>query len=584
VSLEQTLVGLYRENPKAFSGNMNRLKAGTTLNVPSAEKVAAVSQQDAVRELKLQAADWRAYRQKLAAAVIAAPEVQPASAQASSGKITPKVEDRAEPVAEAKQDVLKLSKVTPAVTPAAKAEENLRAQEEDATAREKTRQESGQRVALLEKQIQDMQKLAELKENTQAEAPAPAAAGAPASQPAAEAPAAPEPAPQLAAPTVEAPQAAPVPADNWYDPLLADPLYWGGGLAAIGLGGVLWWMMAGASRRRKASAGLEDSLMSAGGELRPLAAGGAASGGSVNTGDSSFLTDFSQAGLGTIDTHDVDPIAEAEVYMAYGRDAQAEEILKEAIGKNPDRHEIRVKLLEIFAARRNAAAFGSAAGELYAALGSKSSPLWDKACEMGRAIDPTNPLYGSAQSSAAPAAATVAATAAVAGGAVAFADEPVVPKSLAAVKPAAPAVVVPEPAALEPATAPMDFESAGDVLDFETPSAASAAASPLEFDTQGLKFELPDLDVPAAASSGLKLDLGLEDSGAAGKYDFSGFDLELGDAGDSAADEVGTKLDLARAYVEMGDQEGAREILNEVLAEGSASQKADARGMLSSLG
>jgi len=33
--------------------------------------------------------------------------------------------------------------------------------------------------------------------------------------------------------------------------------------------------------------------------------------------------------------------------MAYGRDAQAEEILKEAIGKNPDRHEIRAKLLEI---------------------------------------------------------------------------------------------------------------------------------------------------------------------------------------------------------------------------------------------
>ena len=41
---------------------------------------------------------------------------------------------------------------------------------------------------------------------------------------------------------------------------------------------------------------------------------------------------------------------------------------------------------------------------------------------------------------------------------------------------------------------------------------------------------------------------------------------------------------LARAYVEMGDKEGAREILNEVLAEGSDKQKADAKGMLSSLG
>ena len=214
------------------------------------------------------------------------------------------------------------------------------------------------------------------------------------------------------------------PADRWYDPLLASPLYWGGGLAALGLGGVLWWMLAGGGRRKRSGAALDDSLIT-GGDIQPNTVIGDASGGSVNTGDTSFLTDFSQAGLGTIDTHDVDPIAEAEVYMAYGRDAQAEEILKEAINNNPDRHEIRVKLLEIYAARHNTATFEAVAGELYAALGSKSSPLWDKACEMGRSIDPTNPLYGGVQSSAAPAAAvaTVAATAAVAGGAVTFADE-----------------------------------------------------------------------------------------------------------------------------------------------------------------
>jgi pilus assembly protein FimV len=592
VSLEQTLVGLYRENPHAFEGNMNRLKAGKTLSVPSAEKVAAISQQDAVRELKLQSADWRAYRQKLAAAVSAAPEAQPASGQASSGKITPKVEDRAEPAADAQQDVLKLSKVAPAAATQAKPAENLAAQEEDATARAKSLKESGQRVAMLEKQIEDMEKLAELKEAPQADAPAPAA-DEPASGPAAEVPAAPEPAvpePELAAPAMEAPQASPAPADNWYDPVLADPLYWGGGLAALGLGGVLWWMMAGGSRRRKTGVELEDSLMSSG-QIRPANAVGAASGGSVNTGDSSFLTDFSQAGLGTIDTHDVDPIAEAEVYMAYGRDAQAEEILKEAIGKNPDRHEIRIKLLEIYAARRNAAAFAAAAGELYAALGSKPSPLWDKACEMGRSIDPTNPLYGSVASGASPAA-TVAATAAVAGGAVAFADEPIVPKSLAAVSPAAQAIARLEPApapVVESASgnSPLDFETAGDVLDFDTlPAVAPAPAADLrEIDTQGLKFELPDLDIGAATGSDLKLDLGLDaDSGAGGKYDFSGFDLDLGGAAGGDLDEVGTKLDLARAYVEMGDKEGAREILNEVLAEGNASQKADAKGMMSSLG
>lgn len=602
VSLEQTLVGLYRENTQAFDGNINRLKAGKTLAVPQAEKVAAIPQQEAVRELKLQADDWRAYRQKLAGAVSAAPEAKPVPGQASSGKITPKVEDKAKPAPEAQKDVLKLSK---AASPAAAAkadetralQEKLRAQEEDAIAREKALQESSQRVAMLEKQIQDMQKLVAMKEKAQSEA---AAAPPPAPAPAAEAPK-PAPAPkQTPAPAVEAPQAAPESTENWYDPLLANPMYWGGGLAALGLGGVLWWMMAGGGRRRKASnTALEDSIMS-GGDVRPNTVIGAASGGSVNTGDTSFLTDFSQAGLGTIDTHDVDPIAEAEVYMAYGRDAQAEEILKEAITKNPDRHEIRVKLLEIYAARRNTTAFESVAGELYAALGSKPSPLWDKACEMGRGIDPTNPLYGGVQSGAAPAAAaTIAATAAVAGGAVTFdtdaaADEPVAEMMSI---PEVESVSAPEPVAEfqpEPGTgsAPMEFESAGHVLNFDTPSEAPAVADTAdagyqEMDTQGLSFDLPDLEIPSPADEDLKLDLGLEeDNGPDSKFDFSGLDLDLGEAGGNELelDEVGTKLDLARAYVEMGDKEGAREILNEVLAEGNDKQKADAKGMLGTLG
>lgn len=588
VSLEQTLVGLYRENTQAFDGNMNRLRAGKTLDVPSADKVAAIPQRDAVRELRLQADDWRAYRQKLAGTVSAAPAAKTAQGQASSGKVTPKVEDHAKPAAEAPKDVLKLSKAAPPATTAGKADETralqekLRAQEEDATAREKALQESGQRVATLEKQIQDMQKLVEMKEKAQKEA----AASAPAPTPAA--PQAAKPAPAPVAPVVKAPPASPEPAQNWYDPLLADPLYWGGGVAALGLGGILWWMMAGGGRRRKAgSAALEDSIMS-GGDVRPNTVIGAASGGSVNTGDTSFLTDFSQAGLGTIDTHDVDPIAEAEVYMAYGRDAQAEEILKEAISKNPDRHEIRVKLLEIYAARRNTSAFESVAGELYAALGSKSSPLWDKACEMGRSIDPTNPLYGGVQSSASSAAAeTVAATAAIAGGAVAFAGEPEKAESAIEPVPAAEPQIEPEPVA---DNAPLEFESAGHVLNFDMPSepaAESPAAGYVEADTQSLNFDLPDIDLPAEEDDSLKLDLGLEDdNGPDSKFDFSGLDLDLGESGDNELelDEVGTKLDLARAYVEMGDKEGAREILNEVLAEGSERQKSDAQGMLSSLG
>ena len=608
VSLEQTLIGLYRENTQAFDGNVNRLKAGKTLAVPSAETVAAIPQKEAVRELKLQADDWRAYRQKLAGAVSAAPEAKAPPGEASSGKITPKVEDRAKPAPDSQQDVLKLSKVAPPANAAtaAKADEaralreKLRAQEEDATAREKALKESAQRVAALEKQVQDLQKLVEMKEKalagaapTPAPEPAPApapveAAPAPEAAPAEAAPpeAAPAPAPAPAAPVVKAPAAVPEAADSWYAPLLANPLYWGGGLAALGLGGVLWWMMAGGGRRRKTGGSvLEDSIMS-GGDVRPSSVIGAASGGSVNTGDTSFLTDFSQAGLGTIDTHDVDPIAEAEVYMAYGRDVQAEEILKEAIVKNPDRHEIRVKLLEIYAARHNTSAFETVAGELFAALGSKSSPLWDKAAEMGRGIDPTNPLYGGVSGDKPDTGtATVAATAAVAGGAVVFEDTDAAPRAEAAGSGTGVAET-------DPPSGLMEFESPAQVLSFDAqPEAdASAAAPDSDFgitDTQGLDFDLPNLDVPEDTDDPLTLDLGGEDdNGPDSKFDFSGLDLDLGDAGDNdlELDEVGTKLDLARAYVEMGDKEGAREILAEVLAEGNDRQKSDAKGMLSSLG
>ncbi|HEU4530681.1 MAG TPA: FimV/HubP family polar landmark protein, partial [Steroidobacteraceae bacterium] len=47
--------------------------------------------------------------------------------------------------------------------------------------------------------------------------------------------------------------------------------------------------------------------------------------------------------------------------------------------------------------------------------------------------------------------------------------------------------------------------------------------------------------------------------------------------------EVGTKLDLARAYMDMGDPEGARSILDEVLQEGSATQKQEAQRLIDSL-
>jgi len=104
-----------------------------------------------------------------------------------------------------------------------------------------------------------------------------------------------------------------------------------------------------------------------------------------------------------------------------------------------------------------------------------------------------------------------------------------------------------------------------------------------------LKFEFADvtqeLAKSGAAEEPLKLDEVLQGLG--------GDTLKLGDrteaagrvtGGMSAADYVETKLDLASAYLEMGDQVGARSLLDEVLREGDANQKERARAFLKKLG
>jgi FimV-like protein len=60
-------------------------------------------------------------------------------------------------------------------------------------------------------------------------------------------------------------------------------------------------------------------------------------------------------------------------------------------------------------------------------------------------------------------------------------------------------------------------------------------------------------------------------------------DIPLPDLEPATMSEVGTKLDLARAYMDMGDPEGARSILSEVLSEGSVSQKQEARRLMDTL-
>ncbi|MGH8698814.1 MAG: FimV/HubP family polar landmark protein, partial [Burkholderiales bacterium] len=452
--------------------------------------------------------------------------------------------------------------------------------------------------------------IAKAPEAPKAAEPAPAAPAKPPEAPKAEAPKAPAP-PKAAAPKKPAPP--PPPEPSLVEAILDEPLYLaggGGGILALLIGGYLW--------RKKRSAKLENSLLGVT-TTDSSSVFGTTGGRSVDTGGSSLQTDFSQSGIGAIDTDEVDPVAEADVYMAYGRDAQAEEILKEALLKDPNRQTVRVKLLEIYAARKDLKAFETTAGEIYAATGGQG-PEWQKANELGLSIDPSNPMYGGRRAGSArrsPERDTVVLPAA-GGAAAAMASDlafdladsrspPSIDFDLGgggrAAAPAVPDLAL-DVASQAPVDLGFDLNLGGDsqkpaveeASDF-SPSgtfimdAATKKAVSDMVDAQGqpgsleIDFELPGTKGSAAPGeqtarmqaaqpanvTEVDFKLGEPTKPAASAMDLGGISFDLGKGGGEGApvdarwQEVATKLDLAKAYEEMGDKDGARELLNEVL-------------------
>ena len=722
-SVEQMMAALYENNKSAFRGdNLHRIKTGSVLSVPDKAQLDSVDQADASKLVKAHAADWNAYRQKLAAKAAEqkpAPEAKPDATE----KITAKVEDKVVKPQEPAKDVLKLSKGEAAdkgkgtgaagkgsAADTRALQDKLNAAQDDAVAKEKALREANSRVTDLEKNVKDMQGLLELKnkqlaelekqaktkpitppvvakvdppktESAKVEPPKPEIkpepvkeAVAPATTDKAVEPlvkAVPEQTPPVQVAPSEAkpaevkpvvpvkakPVPQPEPETSFMDTLMSNPLYMGGAAAAV-VGGLFAALWALGRRRKKSLASFEDSIMTGGSDLKTNTVFGNTAGGQIDTGDTSFLTDFSQAGMGAIDTNDVDPIAEAEVYMAYGRDAQAEEILKEAMSKDPNRHEIQLKLLEIYAGRKNNAAFETLAGELYAAT-SGQGPVWEKAAEFGRSLDAGNPLYAVPEGKSDGVNIAAAAAGGMAAGAALSASDTTeldfnldldtegggakaMPKHLAAVPPAP----VNEPLSdtldfdLDTVTGP-DHAHVGEIkdsapmnfnLDTIIPQAIDKQAeSPSPFaalDADTLTFDLPDmeLDTPSPSMSpaaqqeentlALDFDFNLDPEVAPAKpsvaaeppmmpdLDLSGINLDFGGIGSSSPaneagtgleesttmvnentvwEEASTKLDLARAYLEMGDKEGAREILQEVVAEGGPEQQSDAKKLIATL-
>ena len=647
VSVEQMLVALYRENQSAFIGNnMNRLRTGQILKVPSAADVAGIAESEARKEIKLQVASWNEYREKVAVVASTSTPTSEKPSNQVTGKITVAKPEIPAPAATPK-DQLKIAKTDSATGKAGAGgagasgtgnlQEQITALKEEKIARENSLKEANSRVADLEKQIGDMRKLMEMKGLAGKGAPEPAKAAdtkvAQVTPPPAKAPEpvkAPEPAKPADVKSVdtkpadakpEPPKAAdakPVPPKT---PMKApppppppEPNFLEDNMVAIGAGGGAALLGAGAllfmSRRRKKSAGESSSMSQVSSvmpsDLKPNSVTGNRGGGLVDTGNSSFLTDFDKTGTGAIDTDEVDPVAEAEVYIAYGRDGQAEEILKEAMSRDKSRHEITVKLLEIYHARKSAPAFETVARELKETIGG-DNPMWAKVAAMGATIDPQNSLY----SGSGEAYQTTGAFAA--GGATTSASDadkapPDVDFDLgftgsdSTSSSANSAFDVTAPNSDQPAGG-ADFDldlntgtgsesspSGGGGLDFDlaldtpgtAPSAPAASAAvpaaeapaSFDFDLSSLSLDMGDAPKPDAAAEKAGMPTSLSDLS---------LDLDVPGGGGDGAGSVSTKLELAKAYIEIGDSEGAKEILTEVSREGTPAQQAEAKKILAGM-
>jgi pilus assembly protein FimV len=263
------------------------------------------------------------------------------------------------------------------------------------------------------------------------------------------------------------------------------------GVGAVLLAALLWMI---ARRKQMSSPAFQQSIMA---QPRPAPATPAAAP-AHDDYEEDFQADIAADRDDFLEpSPDADPIAEADIYLAYGRYQQAEDLINQAI-RTEDRDELRLKLLEIYFASHNSAAFETEAEALYDITGGKG-PIWDRAVSMGRELCPYNTLFSAGFS----------------------ADEDAT-------------VVAPR----------RDAPATGRDLDLDiTGTAHTPAQTGLDFDS------MMDSAGPLSGTP-------------------------------ERNEEVDTKLDLARAYIDMGDPEGARSILDEVLEEGNDGQIQEAKDLL----
>ncbi len=623
VQLNQMLIAMHRANREAFSdNNINRLKTGPILRVPDASEIATISPDAADKEVKVQTANWEAYRQKLAADVASTAPTSEESTQTATGRITATIEsDAAETKELAKKESLKISKgkglEESGSDKAIGDQDRIHSLEENAIAREKALIEANERVALLEKNVKELQQLLELKnvaiakaqqqaenialdadtkplppavvEKTAPPVEVPSLEGEEASSPATKE--APSVEAEPSEPVVSSPPPPPVakpPVKQVPTPIVVeDPPLIESIMDSVGpiidglmenieyVGAAILLLLTGifgaAAIRRKKETSIDNDNSS---DVDTT---------SSTKEDSSSQDKSKSAADKTKQTDDYDPVVEAGQYLDHGRDAQAEKILKDALAKDQNNPEMLAKLLEVHTLRKDKPAFEATARALWAV--SPTGPLWERAARLGLSIDPENPFYGG----------SVASTGS---------DQIEDTESVSSDSSFSHKVTTSEPESSIGVSEEGPEQKPEVQEQLDEPSFGIEFSSSQEAETSS---ETPVTESPPTSSDDMSIDFPSSDSenepaptvtpSSPGlpESDLAGINLNIDDSVSTASSDtqsveksakwhdLATKIDLARAYQEMGDNDGAKEILQEVIKEGDSEQQESAKVILESL-
>ncbi len=584
ITINQMMVALYRANPGAFYGNINRLKAGYILRIPARKAVLAVTRGLATREVIRQNRLWRRSLVKPVAGGLGAsgvpsrakspstPATAPGAEKSSSSK--PSVSPAVTPSAQGGQVILSApTGVVPTtiasgskavVNPVSSATSVAPGTGASAAAVEAGKGASNGTAGLAVATTRVAGTVAPVKIKSQTFSRL--ASGEPQKKPPV----------QPRTPGVTFPQK---PSSGVFENWVTTPKGWilAGGLILLLLGGLLLGQRR--IRGKRLATEPEDDGLSApeapearAGEPEPPSSG------ADEVVQETLPQDPREHGQDYIGGPEVpvdetDTLAQAEFHAGCGHRDQAIQLLRDALVRDPQRRDIRLKLLELLFDAGEAEAFREQAVELDGLLETRQDdPDWAQVAVMGRQLLPQDPL---------------------------FADNP------------APGIILPEAPDESAAptsgdlpdqpTEPPDFEAALDRLSKTLeaiPDEQKEFEQTLEELSTFIETYVPgegdahlELQLPADATVNKPLPEGerqvdepLEFNPDEGDLPAAEADLALELEQDTALpDTVGTKLDLARAYIDMGDSDSARSILEEVIDEGDDARQQEARELLETI-